>query len=49
MPILYRPARAEDLQRAGELVVASINELCERHGFGADGRRASADVLEILA
>ena len=33
MPILYRPARAEDLQRAGELVAASINELCERHGF----------------
>jgi GNAT superfamily N-acetyltransferase len=34
MSILYRPARAEDLQRAGELVVASINELCGRHGFG---------------
>ena len=33
MSILYRPARAEDLQRAGELVAASINELCERHGF----------------
>jgi hypothetical protein len=23
--------RAEDLQRAGELITASINELCERH------------------
>lgn len=33
MSILYRPARAEDLQHAGELVVASINALCERHGF----------------
>ena len=33
MSILYRPARAEDLQRAGELVAASINELCERHSF----------------
>jgi ribosomal protein S18 acetylase RimI-like enzyme len=31
--ILYRPARAEDLQRAGELVAASINALCRRHGF----------------
>ena len=34
MPLLYRPARAQDLQRAGELVVSSINDLCERHGFG---------------
>ena len=34
MPLLYRPARAQDLQRAGELVVGSINDLCERHGFG---------------
>lgn len=33
MSILYRPARAEDLQRAGELVTASINALCESHGF----------------
>lgn len=30
----YRAARAEDLQCAGELVVHSLNELCERHGFG---------------
>lgn len=35
MSILYRPARAQDLQRAGELVVASVNELCKRHGFGS--------------
>ena len=34
MSLIYRPARAEDLQRAGELVVGSINDLCERHGFG---------------
>jgi ribosomal protein S18 acetylase RimI-like enzyme len=34
MPVTYRAARAEDLQRAGELVVHSLNELCERHGFG---------------
>jgi ribosomal protein S18 acetylase RimI-like enzyme len=34
MSVLYRPARAEDLGRADEIVVASINELTERHGFG---------------
>jgi ribosomal protein S18 acetylase RimI-like enzyme len=34
MPILCRPARAEDLDRADQLVVASINDLTERHGFG---------------
>jgi GNAT superfamily N-acetyltransferase len=33
MPVTYRAARAEDLQQAGELVVHSLNELCERHGF----------------
>jgi hypothetical protein len=26
MPVVYRPARTEDLQRAGELVVHSLNE-----------------------
>jgi hypothetical protein len=25
---------AQDLPRTGELVAASINALCERHGFG---------------
>src|SRR5262249_54411079 len=30
----YRPARPEDLPRANELVVGSINDLCRRHGFG---------------
>jgi hypothetical protein len=34
MPLVYRPARTEDLQRAAELVVGSMNELSERHGFG---------------
>jgi ribosomal protein S18 acetylase RimI-like enzyme len=34
MPVIYRPARAQDLQRAGELVVGSMNDLSERHGFG---------------
>jgi ribosomal protein S18 acetylase RimI-like enzyme len=34
MPLVVRPARAEELQRAQELVVRSINDLTERHGFG---------------
>jgi ribosomal protein S18 acetylase RimI-like enzyme len=34
MPITYRRARAQDLERADALVVASINDLTERHGFG---------------
>ena len=34
MPIIYRLARADELQRAEELVVRSINDLTERHGFG---------------
>jgi ribosomal protein S18 acetylase RimI-like enzyme len=34
MEIVYRPALAEDLERADALVVASINDLTERHGFG---------------
>jgi len=35
VPVVYRPARAPDLVRADELVVASINDLTQRHGFGA--------------
>ena len=35
MPIVYRPARPQDLKRADGLVVASINNLTERHGFGS--------------
>ena len=34
MPTEFRPARTEELQRAEELVVRSINDLTERHGFG---------------
>jgi ribosomal protein S18 acetylase RimI-like enzyme len=34
MSIMYRPARAQDLERADQLVVASINDLTQRHGFG---------------
>lgn len=35
MPVVCRPARVDDLQRADELVVASINDLTQRHGFGS--------------
>jgi ribosomal protein S18 acetylase RimI-like enzyme len=34
MPLVYRPARAEDLVVADALVAASINDRTERHGFG---------------
>ena len=34
MPVVCRPARAEDLARADALAVASINDLTVRHGFG---------------
>jgi ribosomal protein S18 acetylase RimI-like enzyme len=34
MPTLCRPARAQDLERADHLVVASINDLTVHHGFG---------------
>ena len=34
MTLLFRPARAQDLERAEALVVAAINDLTERHGFG---------------
>jgi GNAT superfamily N-acetyltransferase len=35
MSTQLRPARANELQRAQELIVSSINDLTERHGFGA--------------
>ena len=35
MPLVYRSAQAHDLARAEALVVASINDLTERHGFGS--------------
>lgn len=34
MSLVYRPAQAQDLATAGALVVASINDLTVRHGFG---------------
>lgn len=34
MAVVFRPARIDDLTRADEIVVASINELTERRGFG---------------
>jgi ribosomal protein S18 acetylase RimI-like enzyme len=34
MSIEFRPARADELYRAQELVVHCINDLTERHGFG---------------
>src|SRR5262245_26588535 len=34
MKVVYRSARADELARAEELVVRSINDLTERHGFG---------------
>ncbi len=34
MHMIIRPARAEELQAAEELVARSINDLAERHGFG---------------
>jgi GNAT superfamily N-acetyltransferase len=34
MPVVCRPARAQDIAPAQELVVSSINDLTERHGFG---------------
>jgi ribosomal protein S18 acetylase RimI-like enzyme len=34
MAVNYRPALAQDLEHADRLVVSSINDLTERHGFG---------------
>jgi GNAT superfamily N-acetyltransferase len=35
LSVTFRPARADELQRTQELIVGSINDLTERHGFGA--------------
>jgi len=35
MSLVYRPAEAQELAATDALVVASINDLTERHGFGA--------------
>jgi GNAT superfamily N-acetyltransferase len=34
MPVVYRTPRPQELERTDELVVQSINDLTERHGFG---------------
>jgi GNAT superfamily N-acetyltransferase len=34
MSLIYRPAQAQELARTEALVVASINDLTKRHGFG---------------
>jgi GNAT superfamily N-acetyltransferase len=34
MAVVYRPARPDELQATQEHIVASINDLTERHGFG---------------
>ena len=34
MATVCRPARQQDLERADALVVRSVNDLTERHGFG---------------
>jgi hypothetical protein len=43
MSVNLRPARADELQRAQELIVSSINDLTERHGFGAMASVRPAD------
>src|SRR5215831_12793587 len=43
MSVTLRPARADELQRAQELIVSSINDLTERHGFGAMASVRPAD------
>jgi ribosomal protein S18 acetylase RimI-like enzyme len=43
MPLAFRPARADELQQAEELVVRSINDLTERHGFGPMATLRSPD------
>jgi ribosomal protein S18 acetylase RimI-like enzyme len=43
MSIDFRPARADELQRAQKLVVRSINDLTERHGFGPMATMRSPD------
>lgn len=49
MPVTVRPARAEELQGIQELIVRSINDLTERHGFGvmASVRPASFQLFSL--
>lgn len=48
MPIMFRPARADELHRLQELVVASINDLTMRHGFGELASVRSAAFQEFM-
>ncbi len=34
MTVVFRPARAEEIERTQQLVVRSINDLTQRHGYG---------------
>jgi ribosomal protein S18 acetylase RimI-like enzyme len=43
MSLVIRPARADELARAEELVVRSINDLTVRHGFGTIAASRSPD------
>jgi GNAT superfamily N-acetyltransferase len=43
MAIVYRPSRAEELQECQQLIVGSINDLAERHGFGTMASVRTAD------
>jgi GNAT superfamily N-acetyltransferase len=43
MAPIIRPARAEDLPTAQQLVARSINDLTERHGFGPMASARPAD------
>lgn len=43
MSLVVRPASADELERAEELVVRSINDLTSRHGFGAIAVSRSPD------
>lgn len=49
MAVVIRSARAEELQQAQELVVRSINDLTERHGFGpmASVRPAAFQIFSL--
>ena len=49
MSVVFRPTRAEELQHAQELVVRSINDLTERHGFGpmASVRPAAFQIFSL--
>ncbi|OYU87241.1 MAG: GNAT family N-acetyltransferase [Bradyrhizobiaceae bacterium PARB1] len=49
MPVTVRPTRAEELQDVQKLIVGSINDLTERHGFGvmASVRPASFQLFSL--